>query len=84
MTLQDDLHSMLSTSSVRIPVRKLASVSGKVVSHTNCVGNVSRLMTKNVFFHAASLFVRYCLSEALGGFNVYAVGSDDCQVKQLK
>lgn len=36
------------------------------------------------FFHAASLFVRYCLSEALGGFNVYAVGSDDCQVKQLK
>ena len=48
-SLQDDLHSLLSTSSARIPVRKLASVCGKIVSLTNCVGNASRLTTRNLF-----------------------------------
>ena len=36
-------------SSVRIPVRKLACVCGKIISLTNCVGNVSRLMNRNLF-----------------------------------
>lgn len=49
MSLQDVLNSILSVSSVRIPVRKLASVCGKIISLTNCVGNVSRLMTRNLF-----------------------------------
>ena len=40
---------VLSVSSVRIPVHKLASVCGKIISLTNCVGNVSRLMTRNRF-----------------------------------
>lgn len=49
MSLQDVLTSILSVSSVRIPVRKLACVCGKIISLTNCVGNVSRLMTRNLF-----------------------------------
>lgn len=49
MSLQDVLNSILSVSSVGIPVRKLASVWGKIISLTNCVGNVSRLMTRNLF-----------------------------------
>lgn len=36
------------------------------------------------FFHATSLFVCYRLDDTLDGFNVFTVGSDDCQVKQLK
>lgn len=63
MTLQDGLHSILSTSSVRIPVRKLASVSGKVVSFTNCVGNISCLMTKSLFFLPRHEFVCSLLSQ---------------------
>lgn len=49
MSLQDVLNSILSVSSVRIPVRKLASVCGKIISLAYCVGNVSRLMTRNLF-----------------------------------
>lgn len=49
VSLQDVLNSILSVSSVRIPVGKLASVCGKIISLTNCVGNVSRLMTRNRF-----------------------------------
>ena len=30
-------------------VRKLASVCGKIISLWNCVGNVARLMTRNIF-----------------------------------
>lgn len=41
-------YSILSVSSFRIPVRKLACVCGKIISLTNCVGNVSRLMTRNL------------------------------------
>lgn len=43
------LQDVLSVSSVRIPVRKIDSVCGKIISLTNCVGNVSRLMTRNRF-----------------------------------
>ena len=57
MSLQDDLHSKLSTSSVRIPVRRLVSVCGKVFSLINCVGHVSRLMTRNSFFSPRHEFV---------------------------
>ena len=49
VSLQDILNSILSVSSVRIPVRQLASVCGKIISLTNCVGNVSRLTTRNLF-----------------------------------
>ena len=49
MSLQNVLNSILSVSCVRIPVRKLVSVCGKIISLTSCVGNVSRLMTRNLF-----------------------------------
>ena len=75
MSLQDDLHSMLSTSSVRIPVRTLVSVCGKVVSLINCVGHVSRLMTRNLFFSPRHEFVcLFLLDDTLDGFNVITVG----------
>ena len=48
-SLQDNLNSILSVSSSSIPVRKLANICGKIISLGNCVGNVSRLMTRNLF-----------------------------------
>lgn len=36
------------------------------------------------FLHATNLFVCYRFDDTLDVFNVYTVGSDDCQVKQLK
>ncbi|KAL9969042.1 hypothetical protein ACROYT_G021206 [Oculina patagonica] len=48
-SLQQDLSSLLATSSICLPVRKLASVCGKIISLGNCVGNVSRLMSRNLF-----------------------------------
>ena len=50
MSLQDVLNSILSVSSVRIPVRKLAGVYGKIISLTNCVGNISHLTTRNLLW----------------------------------
>ena len=49
MSLQDVLNSIPSVSSVRVPVRELACVCGKTSSLTNCLGNVSRLMIRNLF-----------------------------------
>lgn len=49
MSLQDVLNSIPSVSCVRVPVRELASVCGKTISLTNCVGNVPRLTTRNLF-----------------------------------
>ena len=50
MSLQYVLNSILSVSSVRIPVRKLASVCEKVILLTNCVGNISHPTTRNFFW----------------------------------
>ena len=48
-SLHHDLASILAALPPRHPVRKLASVCGKIISLGNCVGNVSRLMTRNLF-----------------------------------
>ena len=48
-SLQEDLASLLAASLSSHPVRKLASVCGKIISLGNCVGNLSRLMSRNVF-----------------------------------
>ena len=48
-SLHHDLVSILAASPPCHPVRKLASVCGKIISLGNCVGNVSRLMTRNLF-----------------------------------
>ena len=48
-SLQEDLAALLAFSSSCHPVRKLASVCGKIISLGSCVGNVSRLMSRNLF-----------------------------------
>jgi hypothetical protein len=49
ISLQEDLAALLAISSSCHPVRKLASVCGKIISFGNCVGDVSRLMSRNLF-----------------------------------
>ena len=48
-SLQEDLAALLAISSSCHPVRKLASVCGKIISLRSCVGDVSRLMSRNLF-----------------------------------
>ena len=49
-SLSEDLSFLLdSTHPSLYQVRKLASVCGKIISLGNCVGNVARLMTRNIF-----------------------------------
>ena len=48
-SLQEDLAALLAFSSSCHPVRKLASVCGKIISLGSCVGNLSRLMSRNLF-----------------------------------
>lgn len=50
-SLSEDLSCLLDSSnpSHQTQVRKLASVCGKIISLGNCVGNVARLMTRNIF-----------------------------------
>ena len=47
--LKEDLAALLAFSSSCDPVRKLASVCGKIISLSSFVGNVSRLMSRNLF-----------------------------------
>ncbi|XP_074612831.1 uncharacterized protein LOC141869859 [Acropora palmata] len=47
--LKEDLAALLAFSSSCHPVRKLASVCGKIISLSSCVGNVSRFMSRNLF-----------------------------------
>lgn len=48
-SLQEDLATLLAIPSSCHPFRKLASVCGKIISLGPCVGNVSRLMSRNLF-----------------------------------
>ena len=49
-SLSEDLCFLLdSTHPSLYQVRKLASACGKIISLGNCVGNVARLMTQNIF-----------------------------------
>ena len=48
-SLINDSSSLLSSERSLHQVRKLASVCGKIISLGNCVGNVTRLMTRNTF-----------------------------------
>ncbi|CAH3148880.1 unnamed protein product, partial [Porites lobata] len=49
-SLSEDLSFLLdSTHPSLYQVRKLASVCGKIISLGTCVGNVARLMTRNIF-----------------------------------
>ena len=44
-----------NSRSFRLQVRKLASVCGKISSLENCVGNITRLMTRNTFVVVTSV-----------------------------
>ena len=49
-SLSEDLSFLLDATHPSLyRVRKLASVCGKIISLGNCVGNVARLMTRNIF-----------------------------------
>jgi len=48
-SLQEDLAALLAFSSSFHPVRKLASVCEKIISLGSCAGNVSWLMSRNLF-----------------------------------
>ena len=48
-SFQEDLAALLAISFSCHPIRKLASVCGKIISVGSCVGDVSRLISRNVF-----------------------------------
>ena len=48
-SLTEDLLFLLGLEGSLSQVRKLASVCGKIISLGNCVGNVTRLMTRTIF-----------------------------------
>ena len=74
-SLQEDLAALLAFSSSCHPVRKLASVCGKIISLGSCVGNVSRLMSRNLFavINTAPTWFSYVRlsSEALDELNFW-------------
>ena len=55
MSLQDVLNSILSVSSVRIPMRKLASVCGKIISLTFAIINSASSWNSHVHLSSESL-----------------------------
>ena len=74
-SLQEDLAALLAFSSSCHPVRKLASVCGKIISLGSCVGNVSRLMSRNLFavINTAPTWISYVRlsSETLDELNFW-------------
>ncbi|XP_068680179.1 uncharacterized protein [Montipora foliosa] len=74
-SLQEDLAALLAFCSSCHPVRKLASVCGKIISLGSCVGNVSRLMSRNLFavINTAPTWISYVRlsSEALDELNFW-------------
>lgn len=48
-SLTEDLLYLLASEGSLYQVRKLASMCGKIISLGNCVGSVTRLMTRNTF-----------------------------------
>ena len=44
-----DLNDILRDSRLSVHVKKIATVAGKIISLSNCVGNVTRLMSRNLY-----------------------------------
>lgn len=44
-----DLNDILRDSRLSVHVKKIAPVAGKIISLSNCVGNVTRLMSRNLY-----------------------------------
>ena len=74
-SLKEDLASLLAAPLSSHPVRKLASVCGKIISLGSCVDNLSRLMSRNLFavINSPPLWNSYVvlLSEALAELNFW-------------
>lgn len=47
--LQKDLDDILSSGAFSVHVKSIAATCGRIISLGNCVGNVTRLMTRNLF-----------------------------------
>ena len=47
--LVSDLHDLLRDLHVAVHVKRVATVAGKIMSLSNCTGNVMRLMSRNLY-----------------------------------
>ena len=72
-SLQEDLAALLAISSSCLPALKFAFVCGKIISLRSCVGDLSRLMSSNLFLviNTAPTWNSYVRlsSESLAGLN---------------
>ena len=59
-SLSNDLFDILKGPHLSLYVKKLASICGKIISLGNCVGNVTRLMTRNIHTVINSTQNWYC------------------------
>ena len=48
-SLVGDLNDLLHDSHLAVHVKRIAAVAGKIISLVNCVGNVARLMSRNLY-----------------------------------
>ena len=48
-SLLGDINDLLRDSHLSVHVKRIAKVTGKIISLTNCVGNVTRLMSRNLY-----------------------------------
>ena len=48
-SLLGDINDLLRDSHLSVHVKRIAKVAGKIISLTNCVGNVTRLMSRNLY-----------------------------------
>lgn len=48
-SLASDLDDLLRDSHVAVHVKRVATVAGKIISLSNCIGNVTRLMSRNLY-----------------------------------
>ena len=44
-----DLNDILHDSHLSVHIKRIATVAGKIISLSNCVGNVTRLMSRNLY-----------------------------------
>ena len=48
-SMMSDLDDLLRDSHVAVYVKRVATVAGKIFSLSNCVGNITRLMSRNLY-----------------------------------
>ena len=45
-----DLNGLLRDSHLAVHVKRIATVTGKIISLSNCDGNVARLLSRNLYY----------------------------------